>query len=83
MYFDTDILLDRISSISPTNNEKPIYVTKSGFVSQVILSAQKYIDKIKYSWRKIQEPVRMNLCAFSAAQEVYWRTRRNATLQFL
>ena len=41
VYFDTDILLGRIASISPTNKDKPIYAVKSDFVSQVYIIRTK------------------------------------------
>ena len=34
-----------------------------------ILSAPKYMTKIKIPWRKNQEPVGMNICSFCAPQE--------------
>ena len=47
VYFDMDTLLERKSTIPLTNNDKPIYVVKSDFVSQVYIIRTKIHDQNK------------------------------------
>ena len=85
VYFDTDILLGRNSSVSPTNNDKPIYAVKTDFVSQVYIIRSTIHDKnnntvgakISSLWGWIFTPFLL-----PTRFAVNRRTRGNATRQF-
>ena len=47
MYFDTDILLGRKSSISPINNNESTYAVMTDMVSQIYMIRHKIHGKIK------------------------------------
>ena len=51
-----------------TNEDKPVCAVILSV--RCVLSASKYMNKIKYRRRNNQAPVGMNICSFSATQEV-------------
>ena len=86
VYFDKDILLRRKSSISPTNNDKPVYAVKTDFVSQVYIICTKIHDKnnntIGAKTRSLWKWIFV-LFLLQKRFGVNCRTRQNATWQFI